>query len=69
MFEQQSKSRFHKREQLEGVFATGIIYRRSFSCLQGKKGGSQKTPSILYTEDLLKWYNEKAIDMGMGDTC
>ena len=32
------------------------------------KGGLQKTPSVLSTEELLKFSNEKAIDLGMGDT-
>ena len=33
-----------------------------------KKGGHQKTPSLIFTEDLMKGYNGKAIDMRMGDT-
>ena len=40
-----------------------------FNVYKKNKGGHQKTPSILYTEELLKWSNEKAIDMRMGDTC
>ena len=34
-----------------------------------KKGGRQKTPYLLSTKDFRKWSNEKAIDLGMGETC
>ena len=33
------------------------------------KGGSQNKPSLISTEEFLEWSNEKAVDMGMGDTC
>ena len=38
---------------------------RSFYCIYSKE---EWTPSLLYTEDLLKWSNEKAIDLGVDDT-
>ena len=34
-----------------------------------KKGGRQMTPYLLSTKDFLKRSNERAIDLGMGDTC
>ena len=39
-----------------------------FPVYRGKSCGSQKTPSLISTEDLMKWSNEKSIAMGMGDT-
>ena len=38
----------------------------AISLSTNKKGGRQKTHSILYTQDLLEWYNEKAVGMGTG---
>ena len=40
-----------------------------FPVYKQNKGGHQNKPYFLSTEDLLKWSNEKSIDMGMGDTC
>ena len=38
-----------------------------FPVYNKKKGGSLNTPSILSTEDLMKWSNEKWINLGVGD--
>ena len=39
-----------------------------FPVYNQNKGGQQNTPYLLYTEDFMGWSNEKAIDLGMGDT-
>ena len=48
--------------QVEFVDALFLVYKK-------EKGGHQNTPSLIFNEDLMKWYNGKAIDMSMGDTC
>ena len=39
-----------------------------FPVYNQKKGGHQNMPSLISTEDLMKWSNEKVIELGMGDT-
>ena len=50
-----------KSHPLEFVDALFSVYKQN-------KGGHQKTPYLLSTENLLKWSNEKAIDLGVDDT-
>ena len=40
-----------------------------FTIYKQKMFGRQKAPYLLSTEDLMKRSNEKALDLGMGDTC
>ena len=40
-----------------------------FPVYKQKNSGIQKTPSLISTEDFMKWSNEKEIDMGVVDTC
>ena len=52
------KPNFHPVEFVDTLF---LVYKQD-------KGGHQKTPYLLSTEDLLRWSNEKAIDLGVDDT-
>ena len=51
---QKSKSRVCTRQQLEADFISSRICRCYFPIYK-KKGGRQKTPYILSTEDFMKW--------------
>ena len=52
------KPKFHPVEFVDTLFP---VYKQN-------KGGHQKTPSLLSTEDLLKWSSLKTIYLGMDDT-
>ena len=60
---------FIRENNLKAVSYPVGILDSLFPVYKQKNGGHQKTPSLLSTEELLKCYNEKAIGMGMGDTC
>ena len=52
------KPKFHPVEFVDALFPVS----------KQNKGGHQKTPSLLSTEDLLKWSNKKAIYLEVDDT-
>ena len=60
---------FVRENNLKPIFHPFKYVDDIFPVYKQKKGGHQNTPYLLSTEDLLKWLNEKSIDLGMGDTC
>ena len=60
---------FIRKNNLKAISHPVEFVDALFCVYKQKNIGHQKTPSLLSTEDFLKWSNEKAIDMWMGDTC
>ena len=60
---------FIREKSLKAIYHLVRFLDALFPVYKQKKGGLWKKPSLIYTEDMLKWSNEKYIDMGMGNTC
>ena len=59
---------FIQENNLKPVFHPVEFVDALFPVYKQKKGDHQKTPSLLSTEEFLKWSNEQAIDLWVDDT-